>query len=118
MNISSDIAQIWTNATCTRMTRLIKLTIRLYFGSLERNSNPFIGFNNGAGVVTALPPLLTWAIQMPCTRHSHMRVQNNTIVEHNFNVFAVRINAFNSRARANCGTDESRRFKSGDSTTH
>jgi hypothetical protein len=45
--------------------------------------------------MSTFAPLLTWAIQMPSTRHAHVRVQNNTVIKNNFNVFAVCIDALN-----------------------
>jgi hypothetical protein len=38
---------------------------------------------------------------MPCTRHTHVRVQDNAVVKHNLNVFAMCIDALNSSTGTN-----------------
>jgi hypothetical protein len=50
--------------------------------------------------MTALLPLLPVAIEMPRTSHSHVCVQNNSIVKCDFKMLAVAINAFNGRMNA------------------
>ena len=87
--------QIGPESAGTRVAPLIEFSIRFDHGGVECNCHPFVGLDDDSRLVTALLPLLAMSIQVPRTRHAHVGVQHDAVVERDLQVLAMAVDAFN-----------------------
>ena len=66
-------------------------TVGLDNGRAETHGNPLDGFDDDTGETPRLAPTLAASIEVPTSRHAHVRVQNNIVVPHGFEMLSVHI---------------------------
>lgn len=77
----------------------------------EAHRNPFNGFDDDPSQSFRLSPLFTTSVEMPTTRHAHVRVQHDLVVPRDFEVFAVCIDRLDGASHSWRGTGESRGYE-------
>lgn len=114
VQISIWRAQIGAEPTGARMSILVELAIGLDHRCIECNRDPFVCFNDGAGLMTSFAPLLSRSIQMPRTGHPHVRVQNDAIIKNDLKVLAMGVDPFDCRTGLRSRANQTWSIKSSD----